>query len=291
MNIEEVVADIFAQQPQIPPDQKLSYIKEQLRKITNPAERQLAESLIEIGISCGAEIKKQIVVLLHGIRTQATWQEMVVAELENIPNITIYPIGYGYLDAFRFWCPFYFRKPPVERVLREVRGIRAKHADANISVIAHSFGTYITTQILSHNSDVVLDRLILCGSVIPTDFRWDMVPTFPKGGVINEVGTKDGWPVAAMATSWGYGCSGTFGFKTHSVKDRYHDYKHSDFFHSAFIQQYWIPYFTSGKVVASEWGAKRPSPPLKLSLLAIVPLKSIVLLFIITLVVWMLLKP
>jgi hypothetical protein len=63
-------------------------------------------------------------------------------------------------------------------------------------VIAHSFGTYIIGQVLTHQ-DVSFDRVALVGSVLPRDFAWDGLledgrPAF--GEVRNETGARD-WVV------------------------------------------------------------------------------------------------
>ena len=49
----------------------------------------------------------QVVLLIHGIRTQADWGPMVRSKLEVPGKIEVIPIKYGYFDAFRFWFPFW----------------------------------------------------------------------------------------------------------------------------------------------------------------------------------------
>jgi len=49
----------------------------------------------------------QVILLIHGIRTQADWGPMVRSRLEVPGKIEVIPIKYGYFDAFRFWFPFW----------------------------------------------------------------------------------------------------------------------------------------------------------------------------------------
>jgi hypothetical protein len=48
----------------------------------------------------------QIVLLIHGIRTQAEWGPMVRSKIEIPGQVEVVPIKYGYFDALRFWFPF-----------------------------------------------------------------------------------------------------------------------------------------------------------------------------------------
>jgi len=86
----------------------------------------------------------QIVLLIHGIRTQADWGPMVGSKLEVPGQIEVIPIKYGYFDALRFWFPLWTRNKPIERVYTQIRvalqRYRRSHPDAKLSIVAHSFG-------------------------------------------------------------------------------------------------------------------------------------------------------
>ena len=135
----------------------------------------------------------QVVLLIHGIRTEADWGPMVRSKLEVPGQIEVIPIRYGYFDAFRFWFPFWTRNKPVERVYEQIRvalqKYRRSHPDAKLSIIAHSFGTYIIGEILKRGFDLQIDRLLLCGSVLPQDFPWHQYQgRFDDDKVVNECG-------------------------------------------------------------------------------------------------------
>src|SRR5262245_31492649 len=101
---------------------------------------------------------------------------MVKSKLEVPGQIHVIPIKYGYFDAFRFWFPSWTRKRPIERVHTQIQVAlqvaRERDPNAKLSIIAHSFGTYIVGEILKRDFTLKLHGLILCGSVLPQDFPW-----------------------------------------------------------------------------------------------------------------------
>jgi pimeloyl-ACP methyl ester carboxylesterase len=235
----------------------------------------------------------QVVLLIHGIRTHAEWQGMV-REMIAVPGqIEVIPIGYGYFDVFRFWFPFWTRNGPIERVHEEIRvalqKYRKTHPDAKLSIIAHSFGTYIVGKILQRHFDLQIHRLILCGSVLPQLFPWNHLQgRFDDDKVVNECGQADIWPVLAKSLSWGYGASGTHGFGAVLVKDRFHEGGHGQYFEKKFVKTYWGPFIRRGEYQKSEFDTKRPPMPWWLSVLGLVPIKwLLVLLVTISLIVFL----
>lgn len=199
---------------------------------------------------------QEVVLLIHGIRDFAEWQDMVATVLSEIPNIEICPLKYGRFDAFRFWFPIWTREAPVKNLLWRIRSARDTYPTAKLSVIAHSFGTYAIGNILRENPDIRLHRLIPCGAILPSNFGWDQIQRSVETPIINDCGIKDIWPVLAQSTTFGYGPSGRFGFGTPGVRDRYHDFGHGGFFEKKFVSDFWLPWFRSGDFVKS-----RPPPP------------------------------
>ncbi len=203
------------------------------------------------------ERKKQIVLLMHGIRTRAWWQGEVKALIEAEAGATVIPLKYGYFDVFRFWCPLGIcRQGPIARLHKELRDTIREFAGHDISVIAHSYGTYALSHILLEHSDITLRRIILCGSIIPATFPWSRIAIQisdqpMRGAVLNECGTRDIWPILAAATSWGYGNSGTHGFGSVEVRDRIHAMPHGGYFDKAFVRKFWLPFLARGQIVAS----------------------------------------
>ncbi|MBR1266927.1 hypothetical protein JQ629_05325 [Bradyrhizobium sp. AUGA SZCCT0222] len=193
--------------------------------------------------------QRTVVILIHGIRTAAWWQSRVASIFSDELGATVIPLKYGYFDLFRFLCPFGFcRRGPIERLRKQLQGIRDNFGQARLVVFAHSYGSYALARVLLENSRFTFDRVILCGSIVPEDFDWDRVQdqiltkdNDKRDAIINECGTRDVWPVFASSVSWGYGASGTYGFGVQNVRDRYHPSGHSAYFASDFVRQYWVP--------------------------------------------------
>ncbi len=254
---------------------KLEEISSYLDAIKKPKDREMAVRATLIALEMGKEAQeKTIVVLIHGIRTFAEWQDKVKNEFSQDLHISVVAIGYDYFDLLRFWCPLFFRNAPIRRVEQQLRNITSENNHAKLVVVAHSFGTYIISNILRFSPDIRIERLLLCGSIIKTDWRWDLVPQRPKL-ILNDVGDKDIFPVLAKAASWGYGASGTFGFKAQEVNDRFHHCKHSDFFELDHIKNFWVPFLKEAHIAQSDYSASRIQPSLLIKIVNIVPLKSL----------------
>lgn len=240
-----------------------------LRKII-PSEHldffdALADSKLN-GVSDSQEA--HVLILLHGIQTEAKWQQSLRQEFATIPNLNTVPLGYGFKSPIQLLSPY--RSGPVNEILAKIRSIKTKEPNAKISIIAHSFGTYIVSKILTHHPDVRFERVILCGCIIDKRFRWDKhANTMLTNSIVNDIGTRDIWPVFATITTFGYGCSGRVGFQTSEVKDRYFDYAHSDFFDPTLqhASRYWKPFITDGTIIESPWETERPNTPFLLLML------------------------
>lgn len=200
-----------------------------------------------------------VVILLHGIRTAGAWQTRVKTIFEAETDATVIPIKYGYFDLLRFVAPSKtIRSGPVVKVRRELQQVLKDHPGRQIIVFAHSFGSYVISRVLNEERDIKIDRLILCGSVVDTDFDWprvgEQITDYKSGGnrIINECGARDVLPVLASSVTWGYGSSGTFGMGTGGVLDRFHSFGHSGFFEEAFVRKYWLPIIKDEKVVSTE---------------------------------------
>lgn len=212
----------------------------------------------------------EIVLLIHGIRTQAEWQERVKRVLGEIDGTVVVPVKYGFFDAVRFWWPYGTRRKILDRVERQLRDAKQVYRNGRISVVAHSFGTYAIGMLLDDKPDLTLHRLVLCGSVLPQDFRWDKIGNQVETRVVNDCALFDIWPVLAKSASWGYGLSGTYGFGGPRVVDRFHAFGHSGFFKPEFPPTFWRPWFEQDELVN---GAEPVRRPYWWSLLTLVPLK------------------
>ncbi|MDO8459409.1 MAG: hypothetical protein Q7T07_21100 [Burkholderiaceae bacterium] len=279
-----VASQVYEKIQLLPETERLGYIKGWMANCLDSRIKTELTALLSLMQLCAPKANTesaqncslQVVILLHGIRTQAIWHSLVKNELSKLTGVKVIPIGYGWFNAFQFWFPFnILRAEPEKILLREFRDIKEQYKDANLVVIAHSFSTYLISRILEDHTDIKITKLILCGSIIPRNYRWDKVRASATGmAVVNEVGTKDIWPVMATVTSTGYGCSGATGFGTNRVTDRYFNYGHSDFFTLEHIKKYWLPFVSDGTISQSPWDIDRPSQSFLLNLAGSLPIVS-----------------
>lgn len=221
-----------------------------------------------------------VVVLIHGIRDFALWQTEIRQTLRQagLPAVLT---NYGRFDLFRFLIPVpFFRNAAIEKVWNQIEQVRHAHPDAKLSIIAHSFGTYVTANLIQRKFVLKVHRVIFCGSVLPYDFPFEQVSDRFCGPILNEVGTRDVWPALAESGTFGYGSAGTYGFRRPGVHDRWHiGANHSTFLNRQFCSTYWLPFLQHGTITEDD---KAPEPPrLWLQLLTIAPLKYVVPLLLI----------
>lgn len=200
-----------------------------------------------------------VVITVHGIRDNALWQQEIRDTLSHC-GFKVIPTNYGRFDLFRFLFPLkYFRRKATAKVLIQINIAFHQYPDSNVSVIAHSFGTYIVGNIIKENFNIKFDKIIFCGSILPYDFPFqDYLGRFTPD-ILNEVGTKDIWPAFAESVTFGYGSAGTFGFNRGLVFDRWHNgARHGYFLERRFCKKFWIPFLRDGTIVAD---SPDPDPP------------------------------
>jgi pimeloyl-ACP methyl ester carboxylesterase len=202
---------------------------------------------------------KHVVVLVHGIRTRAGWQNVIRHALEE-KGFIVEPTNYERFDLFRFLFPdSYFRNRAADKVWEQIEQVIQKYPNARISYIAHSFGTYILAALLKRKLLLHAHKIIFCGSVLRYDFPFQEINHKFDSPIVNEVGTRDIWPAMAEAITWGYGSAGTYGFRRPNVRDRWHnDFDHADFFDSAVCNKYWVSYLRGEPYVEGDVPAKDP---------------------------------
>ncbi|GLO54759.1 hypothetical protein PPUJ20066_07950 [Pseudomonas putida] len=196
--------------------------------------------------------ESHIIILIHGIHTNGSWQQDVQEQMDGVPHLRVQKVGYELVTGLQF--AFLSRSSAIKKVLHEIRTIKREEPIAKLSIIAHSFGTYITSKIIATQADLRFEKIITCGSVMPRDYNWvKHAPYARHGDIINDVGTNDWWPIAANCFSLGYGASGNQGFQSAAVVDRYFEYGHSDFFEpeNDHIRKFWRPIFEKGSIPAS----------------------------------------
>lgn len=195
-----------------------------------------------------------VIVLLHGIRDIGAWQTQVSSQLVEIGTV-VEQIRYGLYPAVRFLFPLDLSGGPVKKVLKRLNSLRNQYPHAKMSVIAHSFGTYVFLKAMQKDMDLQFWKIIFCGSVADDQFEWSDHKRRVGDGiratrdfVLNDCGTGDFLPLLGAAFGWHYGMAGATGFSEGFVTNRFllamggAKGGHGLYFDSKFVQTYWRPF-------------------------------------------------
>jgi pimeloyl-ACP methyl ester carboxylesterase len=239
----------------------------------------------EIGGTCD-----HLVVLVHGINTRALWMSDVKPALESA-GFTVGQTSYGRFSILRFLAPFrWLRNKAISRVAMDIRTARRAYKIAKgndpkmMSVISHSFGTYVVGRLLTDYPDFQWYRIIFCGSVVREDFPLHQVLERFAHPLLNEIGTKDYLPALAESAGWGYGSVGSTGFNRPPVETRWHHgYSHSNFLTEEFCKEFWIPFLQGHSPKAAD---KPTQMPLLVRLTSILPLRWAMIACAVAVVFW-----
>ncbi len=225
--------------------------------------------------SQGNAVRVHLVLLVHGINTRAQWISVIKPTLEAA-GFSVAPAGYGLYGVMRFLLPWSkLRLKAVDRVRTAIRTAKTLHEPEKLSVIAHSFGSYIVARLIASEFDTRWHRIIFCGSVNEADFPIEQFLNRFEGPIINEIGTLDFFPALAESVTWGYGSVGSFGFNNPAIEERWHKgVGHSDFLNSAFCEKFWVPFLQNGHI---EKGSQPEPLPWPIRLLLRLPLRWILL--------------
>jgi len=231
------------------------------------------------------DVGTHVVVLVHGINTRAPWISVLSGTLQNA-NLVAAPAGYGVWGVVRFLLPFdRLRRQAARRVVTKIRTAKVLHNPEKLSVIAHSFGSYLIARTLAEEFDIKWHRVIFCGGVASERFPLEQYLSRFDSPILNEIGTQDYWPALAEAITWGYGSVGSFGFNSPAVTERWHKgFTHSDFLTANFCTKFWIPFLEKGEIIKGN----EPEPlPRMMRILARLPLNWIILIIFIVLAGWL----
>lgn len=195
-----------------------------------------------------------VIVMIHGIRDIGDWQHNVTHNLVA-KGTAVEMLQYQLYPAMRFLWPWDCSKTPVQRVLKRMRALKNQYPNARMSVIAHSFGTYVTLKAIEADADLQFWKIVFCGSVANEQFEWSDIKRrigdgdrATKDFVINDCGTGDVFPILGATFGWHYGMAGATGFSEGFIVNRFHKSVdglkggHGLYFSPEFVRQHWRPF-------------------------------------------------
>ncbi|MFV8801831.1 DUF6932 family protein [Yersinia sp. LJYL362] len=210
-----------------------------------------------------------VLVTIHGIMTHAEWNANLIP-IASSQGWIVAPYIYGYttpdillnkgkrkeaVDAFRDW-------------IYSIKQDFCQNGE-QISVIAHSFGTYLVGAYLDGFEEfppVNFNTLILTGSILNEDYDWESCAGYKVARVRNEIAPNDQWvswmqrkPSEWLGLDPLFGQAGTKGFTSQSrilTQPTNKIFDHNNVIKKDVITSMWMPFLSSNKYAAEEEGFK-----------------------------------
>lgn len=174
---------------------------------------------------------------LHGMNTLGPWQEdfnwLVSRSYGYSVPVAIYKYGVVRPGAFIKFRQQYLKRQVTKQASRLSGEAEGTGFGGKPDVIAHSLGTWLLGHALWDNPELKVGRVILLGSILRPDFRWnELVQNKQVEAVLNNYGTRDFWALIAHYFIPDSGPSGRIGFNKESgvLNIPAPDYGHSSFF-------------------------------------------------------------
>ncbi len=211
-----------------------------------------SQSLMRSDAKGTIRFRPRLVICLHGIRTWGRWQKRI-AEVLSSYNIRFKLFDFGWYGLPKFFSARsneamidYFFDEYSQTVNQHPSPIDPANYRKRPSIIAHSFGTYIVGWAMLKYDCIKVDKLILCGSILPRDFDWATLLARDQVNLVrNEYGVRDFWSRVVRYFVKRTGSSGRDGFKILSTvidDQRFEDFRHSDYFHRGHMEAHWVPF-------------------------------------------------
>ena len=197
--------------------------------------------------------KSKTLVTIHGIRSYGEWN----AELTLCASASgwlVAPFQYGYVDA-SVLLRRKGRRLIVDRFRDFLIDLTKTFEAKNISVIAHSFGTYVICNYILgfDNPPVQFDSLIMCGAIIDETLDLDLFQG-RVANILNEQAPNDEWVEWAKKANLGqdelFGYAGTRGFSKQSgrlLQKESQIFTHGNVIKRDVIIQRWLPFLEANK--------------------------------------------
>lgn len=190
---------------------------------------------------------QKVLVPVHGIRSHAEWYGDV-SLLGSMNGWIVAPFLYGFQDPSLFLNRA--KRREIVDMFRDHLTDICQLCDTNsVSVVAHSFGTYIAVNYILGFDDppTRFDTLILTGAIIDEELNLRRLHG-KVGHMLNEIAPNDEWVGWAKRANLGqdelFGSAGTMGFRETAerlVEHRSEIFSHTNVIKRDIIKSRWIP--------------------------------------------------
>lgn len=210
--------------------------------------------------------RRGILVVIHGLLTRAEWLSNLIPAA-NSQGWIVAPFIYD--NPASLLIEGSKRQKVVEQFREWVYNLEQKYQPQTISVLCHSFGTYIITKYIEGFASVEdflpiqINSLILTGSIIRPDYNWNKHIPSRVGRVLNIVAGGDDAVKYMPKTDWkkligmdnlfGKGAvEGVFNESEYVENRKLEILTHTNIFKDDIIEQVFLPYLNANNGIANK---------------------------------------
>lgn len=149
-----------------------------------------------------ADSVHRVVFLLHGMRSSRDeWVHEIAPLLrKRLPNTEVVESSYGWISLFSFAMPS-VRRREIRWLQDQYTEYLARHPAATFDAVAHSNGAYIVGQALERVPSLTFGRIVLLGSVLPSDYPWEQRRQWRQAEQVRTDRAADDFVVAVFCSA------------------------------------------------------------------------------------------
>lgn len=211
-----------------------------------------------------------VLVSIHGLLSQAAWNAEI-APIASSQNWIFAPFLYNDINSPELLLNRKRSRQVIERFRDWIYDIQYRYP-YKISVIAHSFGTYVLASYITGFDSFLpihLNAAILTGSILNNNFDWEPHRGIKISRVLNEIAPNDQWVRHMPKLNWIYndplyGNSGVTGFKKPcDIVDQMSNdiFDHNNVIKRDVIEHHWMPFLMANRNASQVEGYRRISLP------------------------------
>ena len=205
-----------------------------------------------------------LLVTIHGLLSTAKWNSEI-APIASSQQWIFAPFIYEGNDP-TLLLDIKGRKAIVDNFREWLYDLYRRY-ETPVSIIAHSFGTYIIASYIVGFEEflpVQLNVVILTGSIINRDFDWDRHKGSKVARIRNEIAPNDQWVKHMPKIAWLgadplYGDSGVTGFSKQSSilqESTNQIFDHHNVIRRDVLERHWFPYLMVNRNAYHDEGSK-----------------------------------
>lgn len=206
------------------------------------------------------EEKRGILVTVHGLLSRAEWNSEI-APIASSQNWIFAPYTYDTNNPDLLFNPSK-RKEVLEKFREWIYDLQSRFQE-DISIIAHSYGTFIIGSYLSgfdaeECPPVTFNSIILTGSILNENFDWEKFRGLSVGSVYNSIAPEDEFVKFMPSTSLkkfigmsaDFGKAGVKGFSNETTmltQSTNKIFTHTNTIKRDIIEKKWMPFLNANK--------------------------------------------